>query len=451
MLRESHIPQNRWRLPALLFLAIFLGSGLSPLGSSFDSRWSVYIARSLWQRGDTNLDEYQAAMVRTNYYGGQCIDAAGHVRIGPPAECEGHWYDRYPVGGPVLESPLILAVLGGMHALHPLLRNFSSSNPVLEGFLRGDADAGHAIIELEVASVLVAATAVMLFLIARRYLSDTRAVWLTLLFAFATPAYSVASRGLWQHTPSILLLTITIYLLLRAEEHPALAAWAGFPVALSYTVRPTDALFCIVLTAYVAVRHRRYLTRFLLAAAPVAAVFLAYNFRVYHAPLSPYYRSPLGGFLPEHFPVMAEALAGNLISPARGLLIYTPVFLFAMVAMWRRDWKLPLAPWLAALVVLHWIAISAYTQTWWAGFCYGPRFFTDVTPIFALFLIPYLARWEKLGSGRRALFLACALISLAMHLRAGWSPAVFEWSLKPVSVGEHPERVWDWADPPFLR
>jgi hypothetical protein len=440
---------------AWLFVGIFLGSGLSPVGTSFDSRWSVYIARSLWERGDTNLDEFQPAIVATYYYSTQCIDSAGHIRIGPPPECQGHWYDQFPVGGPVLESPLILAAVGGMHALHPLLRHFSSPHPVLEGFLRGDADAGHAIIELEVASLFLAATSVLLFLIARRYLSDKRAVWLTLLFAFATPAYSVAGRGLWQHTPSILLLTVTVYLLLRAEEHPALAAWAGLPVALSYTVRPTDALFCAVFTAYVALRHRRSLLRYLLAAAPVAAVFLAYNLWIYHAPLSPYYRSPLGGFLPRNFPVMAEALAGNLISPARGLLIYTPVFLFAIIAMWRamlrRDWKMPLAPWLAALVLLHWIAISAYTQTWWAGFCYGPRFFTDVTPVFAVFLIPWLARWEKLGVGWRPLFLACALISLGMHLRGGWSTAVYDWSLQPVSVGEHPERVWDWTDPPFLR
>jgi hypothetical protein len=148
---------------------------------------------------------------------------------------------------------------------------------------------------------------------------------------------------------------------------------------------------------------------------------------------------------------MAQALAGNLISPARGLLIYTPVFLVAIVTMLRREWKMPLAPWLAALVLLHWIVISAYTSSWWAGFCYGPRLFTDMTPIFALFLIPFVARWEKLGGGMRALFLVCALIGLAMHLRGGWSTAVYEWSLQPVSVGEHPERVWDWIDPPFLR
>jgi hypothetical protein len=38
-----------------------------------------------------------------------------------------------------------------------------------------------------------------------------------------------------------------------------------------------------------------------------------------------------------------------------------------------------------------------------------------------------------------------------MHLRGGWSPAVYEWNVKPTDVDHHPERNWDWSDPPFLR
>ncbi len=202
---------------------------------------------------------------------------------------------------------------------------------------------------MEVASFLLAATAVMLYFIALRYLPVKRAVWLALLFALATSAYSVAGRAVWQHTPSMLLLTIIIYMLLRAadnEKTAALAGWAGFPVALAYTVRPTDSLFVIVFTAYVAVRHRRYLGWYLLAAAPVAAAFVAYNFSIYHAILSPYYRSDLIGFLPRNWPRMAMALAGNLVSPSRGLLIFTPVFIFAIASMIKMRWRTPLSPWL---------------------------------------------------------------------------------------------------------
>lgn len=444
--RASH----NWRAAAVLFLGVYLFSGLSRVATSFDSRWSVYIAMGLWNHRDTNLDEYPRAILSNDEYALECVDASGRVRTHVPA-CAGHWYNSYPIGGPVLESPLIIAAVEVVRAIHPLLAHFHSSQPVIAGFLNADFDIAHPIIEEECASALLAAAAVMMYLIALRFLPTVRAIWLALLFALATSAYSVAGRALWQHTPSMLLLTIIIYMLLGAGDRPALAAWAGLPVALSYTVRPTDSLFVLIFTAYVAVRHRRHLWGYLLAAAPVAIAFLAYNESVYHQLFSPYYRTQLLGFEPHYWLQLAVGLAGNLISPSRGLLIYTPVFLFALWSMVRGKWKSPLAPWLAALVLLHWLAISAYIANWWAGQCYGPRFFTDLTPIFILFLIPYFDHWPRLSRPARAAFLTLALIGFAMHLRGGWSPAVYQWNVTPNDIDRHPERNWDWSDPPFLR
>jgi len=155
----------------------------------------------------------------------------------------------------------------------------------------------------------------------------------------------------------------------------------------------------LIFTAYVAVRHRRYLIHYLLAAAPIAAIFLAYNFSIYHFPLSPYYRSHLDGFYPRYWSKLAVGLAGNLVSPSRGLFIFTPVFLFSAWSMIRGKWKTPLAPWLATLVLLHWLVVSSYIANWWAGHSYGSRFFTDLMPAFVLFLIPYFERWETFSRG----------------------------------------------------
>ncbi len=406
---------------------------------------------SMWEHGDTNLDEYADQIRNSNFYAMECVDAVGNVRTGPPINCAGHWYDSYPIGGTVLTTPLILTAIGMLHLAHPLLEHFHPSQPIITGFLRADYDLGHPLIEMEVASFLLAATAMVIYFIARRYLSVKKAVILALLYALATSAYSTAGRAIWQHTPSMLLLAITIYLLLRAEEQPSLAAWAGIPVALSYTVRPTDALFVLIFTAYIAVRHRDFLLRYLLAAAPIAVVFLAYNFSIYHYPLSPYYRTHLDGFRPGNWGAMGVGLAGNLISPSRGLFVFTPVFLFAVWSMVRGKWKTPLAPWLAALALLHWIVISSYIASWWAGHCYGPRFFTDLTPVFVLFLIPYFRRWDGLSRTFRAAFVALALVGLALHLRGGWSLSVLRWNVDPVNIDQHPERNWDWSDPPFLR
>ena len=438
-------------MPILLFLGVFLYSGLSPRSNSFDSRWSVYIAMSLWNHGSTYLDDYSRPILADNYYALECVDAQGHVRRGPPEHCDGHWYSSYPVGGPVLAAPLVIAAVGILKLAQPVLGLFHPAHPVLSGFLRADYDFGHPLIELEVASIFLAATAVLIYLIARRFLDQHKAILLTILFAAATPAYSVLGRGLWQHTPSTLFLALTIYLLLGAEERPALAGWAGLPVALSYAVRPTDAIFVLIFTGYVGARHRRYFLHYLVAATPVAILFFAYNFSVYHQPFSPYYQTRLYGFKPEYWPVYGEALAANLISPSRGWFIFTPVFLLSAWSMLRGAWTTPLSRWLAAIAVLQWVAVSGYISNWWAGMCYGPRFLSDLTPIFTLFLIPYFQKWNALSRGLRNAFVALALIGWILNLRGGWSIAVYQWNVDPVSIDKHPERNWDWSDPPFLR
>src|SRR5258708_6212776 len=120
------------RVSILLFLGVYLFSGLSPIGTSFDSRWTVYIAMSLWNHGDTNLDEYEPQIRESGYYAVGCVDAAGNDH--PHQPCDGHWYNGYPIGGPVLTTPLILVAVGTMHLLHPVLRHFHSAQPVISAF-----------------------------------------------------------------------------------------------------------------------------------------------------------------------------------------------------------------------------------------------------------------------------------------------------------------------------
>ncbi len=434
---------------ALVFLGVFVFSGASRVATSYDSRWSVFIALNLWRHQHTWLDEFDAQMRETNYYAIECVDSAGHARRDEVGACDGHRYDHYPIGGPALSAPLVLTEVAILRAAQPVLSRVHVGDPALNAFLHAEPEAAHARIEMEAASFLVAIAAALMYLIARGYLTERKAIVLALLFATGTSAYSIAARALWQHTWSLLLITLAIFLLERARVSPSLAAWAGLPVALSYTVRPTNAVVVVVFTAYVAMRHRRQLPWYLLAAAPVATLFFAYNRSVYHAWLSPYEIS--GGLLVGSAGEFFRPLACNLVSPARGLFVFTPVFLFSVVSLARRSWRSPLAPWLAVLALLHLIAISAYGVVWWAGHVYGPRLLTELTPVFALALIPYLERWTELQRGVRVLFVALALVGLAIHLRGGWSGAVHEWNVQPVNVDDHPERVWGWRDPPFLR
>lgn len=427
------------RTPALLFVGVFLACGFTRIATSFDSRWTVPLILRLATAGDLRLDGHKELMRESPGYGVLCVTEAGVTGEKQPDACTGHWVPFYPIGGPVLAAPIVL----------PIAAVFR-----LAGL---DVERYHAHVEMEAASVFVAMTAVLVYWIARRQLAERRAVLLAVLLALATPAFSTASRALWQHTPSVFLLTLAIYLLLRAEERAVMAAWAALPVALSYTVRPSNALFVLVFTGYVAMRHRQMFWRYALGGATVAAVFAWVNVSVYGSVLPPYYQARAGMDAPGYWAGVWTAGAGLLVSPSRGLFVFTPVFLFSILAMARGSWKSPLAPWLAIGtgayfgVMTLFLGPASFPGNWWGGASYGPRLLTDLSPILCLFLIPYFAQWEAMGAGARRAFVALALLGFLIHYRAGWAEAVWVWNAKPASVDTHTERLWDWSDAQLLR
>jgi hypothetical protein len=135
------------------------------------------------------------------------------------------------------------------------------------------------------------------------------------------------------------------------------------------------------------------------------------------------------------------------------LLVFTPVALFSIAGMAlviRRRWCWPFAPYAAAIVALH----SALICRYWGGHSYGPRYFSDMAPMFVYFLIPAILYWQKMQGGARrfsaAAFLILALWGVFVQFRGATSVAANQWSSTP-DVDHAKWRVWDWRDPQFLR
>src|SRR6185503_12076619 len=125
--------------------------------------------------------------------------------------------------------------------------------------------------------------------------------------------------------PLILMLVIVMLLLQRTRHRPALIQYASLPLAMAYIIRPTALIPVVAVSVYVSLYHRRWLLRYALWAMLIAIPWLAFNHAIYGAMLPPYYRPQrlfnLTWFL--------DALAGHLISPARGVFVFSPVLLFA--------------------------------------------------------------------------------------------------------------------------
>ena len=418
----------------LLFALVFAVYASSRVITSSDSRWTLHVAMSIIKEGDVALDEYSEVIAKND-------EAAITYADGRP-------YNRFPLGTPLLVTPIVLVIDRIAHHVWSvdLYARLQESRDVL---VRG--------IEMYIACFLVALVCVQIYLIARQFMDRKRSLLLALVFAFCTSAWSTASRALWSHGPSMLMLSASLLLLLKARAKPSLAQYVSIPLACAYIIRPTNSVSAVLLTVYVLVKYPRYLVRYMCYAAALATPFIAHNLHVYHQVLPPYY-------LPERLgtnPRIVDALIGNLISPARGLLIYSPILLFAgygLALKTRRSQFELLDGLLLAAVFLHWLVISTLWR-WWGGGSFGPRLFTDMLPYLTYFLVPVLQemtgpanRWRALSI---AVFSALAATSLFMHFRGGTQPVVHRWNQATAyiaaNVDDDRARLWDWSDPQFWR
>jgi hypothetical protein len=443
----------------LLGAAVFVIHSLSPNATPGDSFWTVPVMLSILSEGNTNLDKYPELLRERHYDRIECVTrdyraTLPDANLGCPLPS--HQYFWYPIGTPIVALPFMLGMDTCLRLAGPAIaaRAGSRLTPVESAFFHRNYLASSALVEIVLASAIVGLTTGILFLLARLYLGAAWSIVLALSFAFGTSAWSTASRALWQHGPAMLMLTLSLLLLSLAVRRPALLPWAAAPLVFAYFIRPASGLVFAAVSVYVLIHHRPQFLKWLLVSGVMAAPFLARNYSIYHRGLQSYFVQPW--FLPpkpENFARIFIALAGQCVSPSRGLFIFSPFLLFSIAGVWlalHRKWMTPLVYYLAAALMLHWFLISDFAY-WPAGHCYGPRLFSDVLPLFMFFLIPAFL-WLRLQEPRRMLslvFYVCVLISVFIHYRGAFDWAVYEWNGSPEEVSI--ARVWNWRDPQFLR
>jgi hypothetical protein len=442
---------------AAVFVIVLSAHALSTNATPFDSRWTVPTSVSILRQGNTDLDEYLPLLERDSFYGIECISATG-ARVFPVrsvTDCPGgRFYNFYPVAVSALVTPIVFALESGVAAAQSLLAPIAARTPgsVRRAFLQGDLVGGSAIVELIIASLIVAVASVVMLFVAREFLPLSQSFLVAMVFAFCTSAWSTGSRALWQHGPSMMMLSLGILLLLRAARGVRSIAALGVVVALAFYIRPTNAVAVAAISVFVLVYHRKHFPLYLAGMALVSLGFTAYNIAVYGNLLAPYslVRRGAAGGLALHSAFL-EALAGHLVSPARGLLVFTPLFLLAIGGMFLTppgETARRMRPFLIAMLIGHWLLISSFEQ-WSGGHCYGPRYFSDMTPVFVWFLIPVLLRAGRRGFA--ASFAILAAVSFFIHYEGATQWSCMLWNVSPVNVDSHPERIWDWKDPQFLR
>jgi hypothetical protein len=443
----------------VIVLAIY---GTSPVVQNGDPFLVTATAHSIVHDRDLAIDEHLGPGTE----GGAAVLDDGQGIRGPIQGVElpdelppgTHVYDYYPWPTAALVAPVVLVFeVAGAAGIDRL--------DVDRMLATGDIG----LVALVSASLLTATSVVILSALAwhvLRELPDTRrrrvAFAVGLVVAMGTSAWSTLSRAPWSQTTSLVFASLAVLtafkVATRAPETDGRwgrdAVVLGATAALAYVARPTGAVLVLGLGGWLLVTDRRSLPGFAIGGAAAALPFVAVNLATWGRPQSPYVDSGRAGLSGDTL----EGMAANLVSPNRGLLVFTSLTLLSVVGFvlcLRQPGPVPkgLAVAMGAVVVAHLVVVSGSGEAWWAGASYGPRFMADVLPELLLLALPVVALLAAEGAGAawRGVVVGLAVLSVAWHLPGAWSKPAQCWNVDPVSVDLDPSRVWDWGDLQALR
>ena len=388
--------------PLLLGLFCFLvyNANLRQIGAG-DTLPARYQPLILWHDGTLDLDS-NARLV-----------AHGHPTTPPrdrPAGADGqvtyfepttYWMVRtrqhqlaslYPVVTPLLVAPLYVPAVIWLDA---------------HGWEQPRVDRVAELMEKVSASLLASLASVLMFLLLRRD-GNRWSLPLAAAFAFGTNTWMTSSQALWQHGTGELLIVLAL-LLVVAPASPVRTAALGAVCVLMAANRPPDALIAGAFVLFTVWSRRRNALWLLAGAAVPLAALLYYDlnfighvaggYALGKAPNEIFFRRDWSG------------VAGLLVSPTRGLLVFTPFLIFVPVGLIQRL-RTPRSRGLAVALSLAAAAqLLIYSQTdWRAGVSWGPRYLTDLLPILVWMLAPAPLVLRPVARGLLILAMAASVV-----------------------------------------
>ena len=432
---------------AIILVGTFWVFRLCPVHTVYDSHYEMLFSQQLLWHQSFSVSAWTIPELQSHQPGQihRCCDDLPYqlVQVGE------RFYHYYPPGNIILPMPFVaLANAIGISAIDQDGRYN----------LKGDEQ-----MQKTLAALLMATLAVVIFLTARLILPFEWSLLISAATAFGTQVWSTASRAMWSHTPGILILGVAVFLIIRAETKgcPLRPVLLGTCLSWLYFIRPTFSLSIIAIGIYVLLYHRASLLPFVLTGCLWLAAFIVYSEYHFGHLLPPYYNNIYKVGALSRF---GERLAGVLISPSRGLLIYVPVLIVIgyLLVRYRSTSTRRLVNLAAAVVIAHVLLIATFAE-WHGGGSYGPRLLTDVVPWFALLgmlAVEARLRWRaakpaqdtlwhrRIEMGTAAVVLAC---SITVNAMGAISRGTEIWNgFQALAVDQWYRNLWDWRHPQFM-
>jgi hypothetical protein len=427
---------RRHEIPVIFILlfALYLSNCFYYM-SSTDNIPAMLLPFNILDKGTMTLDNFMPYYNQTTNWWGTYFFYGS----------QGHVVSSYPVVVPLLVTPLYVPAVLATKLL---------GIPVDMGnhtfFLMAYA------MEKLAAGVIAALAGIIFYLLLREMFDRKVSIIGLAIFALGTSTWTIGSQGLWQHGMSELLMCAILLLILK--DMKARHTWhfvaLGFLSVLLVFNRPTNGLLLIPILYYILRNKIGDIMAYAVPAAVLALPFLAYNLYYYGSIFGGY--GGLGNTLAIDS-MVPYRLAGLLISPSRGLLIYTPVALLAIAGLLYvkklKEPKLRHVLYLSALAALVTIVTYGTFPIWWGGGCFGPRFFTDIIPIIVLFialLVNEVLGWPDDGKKKAVLAVIAVLViwGVAVQCIGAYLYPVygFEWGHGQTITTGNQSKLWDWHD-----
>lgn len=285
-----------------------------------------------------------------------------------------------------------------------------------------------------IAAVLIALTGAIVFATAARFLDLPRALLVAVIFGLGSSAWSLGSQALWAQTGMQPFLALGIDRFLRIRDGRGHALVAGLALGCAVACRSTSLFVLGAIGLYLLVTDRRALALCVAGTLPPLALLAAYNVRYFgspfleaHAFMGPAVAIAKTGAAGLWQTPLWQGALGLLVSPGRGLFVYSPILVLSFVGAWRvlrgRADRvfLPLVAATAAIMVLRFKWFD-----WWGGYSYGYRPLMDAIVPLAYLLIPAFT-WSGANVGSaRVLRRAVLAAALAWSVAVQWIGTAYD-------------------------
>jgi hypothetical protein len=337
----------------LLSVGLFLLTRYSvTYGAGSDPRYTLIVSQSILDNGTIQLNSYQDDEIWGMPAGFD--DDPNILKIG------GRYYNYFPAGPSILSLPFVVMTKAVGWDMRRTQDNINAQR-LLSSF----------------SAVLVLW---LVYSLVRVYLGQMASLVITAVSVFGSTLISTLGTAWWSTNICVIFIGLGLLLLVRYDGGKSLTVYPillGTLLFLAYLSRAAAATFIVAVFLYLGLKDWRQMVKTAVVAAFLLALFLLWSHQEFGSWL-PIYYSP-ARLQVERTPLWL-AIVGHLLSPARGLFIYSPFFVLLLPGLWLLWPRLKQRPllWLCLLWLLLHLYVASRGTSWWGGHSFGPRILTEL-------------------------------------------------------------------------